>query len=238
MTIKKRNRYQQGLVKLERALSKLGLASRTEARVLIKDAKVKVNGRVCKDPSYLVQPEHAQIEISDQLQKTQKEIVIIFHKPKGCVTTKRDENGRKTVYDFLPEEFHRLHPVGRLDFATSGLLIFTNNTKLSSQLTNPQNQILRTYLVTVRGEVIDKSLKKIHEGIWDKDELLKAESVSVRKRSARETHLTIQLTEGKNREIRRLFLALGHEVIALKRIAFGEFELGELQSGEYKLFSA
>ena len=228
----KRTRYQQGLVKLERAFSKLGLASRTEARALILDGKVKVGGRVCKNPELLVHPETVAIEVEGATKSKAETKTIAFYKPRNCVTTKRDEKGRKTVYDYLPKELHSLHPVGRLDYATTGLLIFTNDTKLSAFLTDPKNGIPRTYVVTVRGEVSDEELQKIKSGVLVDGEKLMPSKIEIRKRSGKETHLIVTLTEGKNREIRRLFLAFEHEVTSLKRITFGEAELGDLKVGE------
>jgi 23S rRNA pseudouridine2605 synthase len=121
-----------------------------------------------------------------------------------------------------------------LDFATSGVLLLTNDTKLAAYLTEPSNHIVRTYVVTVRGKVTETDLEKIRVGIQDDGEVLQTQAVVLRKSSAKESHLTIQLTEGKNREIRRIFLSLGHEVTRLKRVAYGELELGDLAGGDYR----
>lgn len=228
-----RSKYSQGKVKLERALSKRGLASRTQARALIESGSVKVNGMKRTDPNFLVNPDTAKFEVAGKKSDSFEWHALLLNKPKGVVTTRSDEKNRKTVFDLLsPEEKNqKLHAVGRLDFATTGLLIFTNDTKFSSYLTDPESAIQRTYIVTVRGEVSPESACQAENGVQDEGEVLKAESVEVLKTSNRESQLRVELTEGKNREIRRLFLKLGHEVTALKRIAYGSLVLGDLKSG-------
>jgi pseudouridine synthase len=141
---------------------------------------------------------------------------------------------RPTVFSLLKGKELHLLAVGRLDWATTGLLILTNSSRLASWLTEPSNQIERTYLVSVRGEVTTDELHRLRSGLMDDGDLLKAEEVLIRKASQKESHLTVRLTEGKNREIRRMFLALGHEVTRLKRVAYGPLELGDLEPGEYR----
>jgi 23S rRNA pseudouridine2605 synthase len=154
------------------------------------------------------------------------------------VTTRSDEKNRKTIYDLLPPELHALHAVGRLDMQTSGLLLLTNDTRLSSFLTEPANAIPRDYLVSVDGRVSDATIKRMLDGVQDAGEVLKASAISVRKLSGKESHLFITLHEGKNRELRRLCKAVGHEVNKLKRLAFGAVALGELASGKHRVLSA
>jgi 23S rRNA pseudouridine2605 synthase len=183
----------------------------------------------------MVNPDTAHIEVLGQKIGRSETVVLLFYKPKGVLTTKRDPEGRQTIYDLLPADFHSLHPVGRLDQHTTGLLLLTNDTKLSSFLTNPENQIIRTYLVEVRGKFSEQDVEQAKAGITDEGELLQAKEISILKSSQRESRLQMVLTEGKNREIRRLCFALQHEVISLKRIQFGEYSLGELKSGEFKI---
>lgn len=223
-----------GRVHLERALSKLGVMSRAQTKRCIEEGRIAVDGRVIKEPSFLLVPEKARITVDGRPVRQAVATTILFHKPKGVVTTRSDEKGRRTIYDLLPPDLRHLHPVGRLDMATTGLLIMTTDTQLSNFLTDPKNKIPRTYVVTVKGKMTDNETKRMLEGIEDKGELLKAATVRLRKTSNKESHLIIELTEGKNREVRRLFESLGSEVIALKRIAFGNFKLGELQAGQYQ----
>ncbi|HTQ99928.1 MAG TPA: pseudouridine synthase [Candidatus Acidoferrum sp.] len=226
-----------GTVPLVRALSKLGLASRTQTQGWIEAGRLAVNGKVVKDPQLPVVPERDRFALDGKSLQQQQRICIVLHKPRGYVTTRSDDKGRKTVFDLLPPELHNLHAVGRLDLHTSGLLLLTNDTKLSSFLTDPANAIAREYAVSVDGKVSDETLRKLAAGIEDDGELLQASKVSVRKLSGRESHLFVTLHEGKNREIRRLFKALGHEVNKLKRLAFGPVALGELESGKYQVLT-
>jgi 23S rRNA pseudouridine2605 synthase len=158
----------------------------------------------------------------------------MLHKPRGTVTTRRDPEGRRTVFDVLGAEAGALVAVGRLDLATSGLLILTTDTKLANRLTDPVSRLIRRYLVTVRGALSDESTRRMTEGV----EGLRATAVRIRKQSSRETHLIVELDEGRNREIRRLCDAVGHEVTALKRVGFGGLELGDLQPGQWRELSA
>jgi 23S rRNA pseudouridine2605 synthase len=235
----KTRRIPPGRVSLDRALSKLGLASRAEARRLIADGRVVVNGRVVRRAATLVVPERARISI-DGAAATQGRAarrVILLHKPRGTVTTRRDPEGRPTVFDVLGEHGRGLVAVGRLDFASTGLLVFTNDTQLAHRLTDPSRGMRRRYVVTVRGRVLPETARQIEDGLIVPGaggaERLAASRVEIRKASGRETHLIVELTEGKNRELRRLFDAVGHEPTRIHRIAFGEYELGNLQPGEW-----
>ncbi len=223
-----------GQVPLERALSKLGIMSRSQTKRYIEDGRIMVNNRIIKDPAFLLVPETARIMVDGKLAAKAADCTMVLNKPRGIVTTKSDEKGRKTIYDLLPPHLQHLHPVGRLDRATTGLLLMTTDTQLSNFLTDPVNQIPRTYAVTVKGRINDEEIKRLSEGLEDQGELLKATKVSLRKVSHKESHLMMELCEGKNREIRRMFEALGSEVTALKRIAFGKLALGMLKPGEFR----
>jgi 23S rRNA pseudouridine2605 synthase len=223
-----------GQVFLERALSKLGVASRRQTKQWIEAGLVAVNGHLIKDPAFLLVPERARITIDGKPVARAATCTIMLYKPKGIVTTKSDEKGRGTVYDLLPAYLQHLHPVGRLDMASCGLLLMTTDTQLSNFLTDPDNEIPRIYAVSVTGRITDDQIKRLSQGIQDKGQLLKASSMALRKASNKESHLIVQLTEGKNREIRRMFEALGSEVTALKRIAFGKLKLGTLAPGQFR----
>ena len=221
---------------LKRLLSKRGIASRTKASTLIFAGKVKVNGKIVKDPNAYVSIDSKLVVDQQQVEVgNQQKILICFNKPKNVVTTSSDEQGRKTVYDLLPEKYKKLKAVGRLDMATTGLLLFTNDNDLANYLLDPNNQIPRTYVVTVKGSPSDQSISLLQKGIKDQNEILKAKCVELRKSSNKESILIITLSEGKNREIRRMCKAVGHEVIKLKRISFGSIELGDLQPGGVKV---
>ena len=222
--------YPPGRVALERAMSKLGLASRSEAQRLVRAGAVRVNGRVETNPLAPVHPERDRIETGGVAAAPRAWRTIAFHKPRGVVTTRRDPNGRRTVFDVLGPESDGLVAVGRLDLATSGLLLLTTDTQLAERLTNPANAVVRRYVVTARGEVTDDDRRALERGVRD----LRAHAVTIRKRSRRETHLIVELIEGKNREIRRLFDAIGKPVTKLLRVTYGPIELGTLQPGRWR----
>jgi len=227
-----------GFVPLERALSKLGLASRTEARELIRASRVAIDGATETDPLRAVVPERIRVEIDGRAVRRAEPLTVLLHKPRGVVTTRSDPEGRPTVYGCLEGLDAHVIPVGRLDAATTGLLLLTNDTRFADWVTDPKNEVPRVYVVTVLGELTDETARRLEEGIEDAGERLAARKIAVRKRSRRETHLIIELTEGKNREIRRLLAAAGHEVTRLKRVSFGGLELGELGAGEWRVLSA
>jgi pseudouridine synthase len=224
-------------VPLNRALSKLGILSRAQATAAIRAGRVAVDGRRVTDPARLVVPERAQITVDDAAAPRAVWRTILFHKPRGTVTTRRDPEGRKTIYDTIGEAATHLVPVGRLDLATSGLLLLTTDTQLANWITDPDNAVPRVYAVTVRGRVHDDEIDRLRRGVRSRGEPLAAHSVTLRKSAARETHLLVELREGKNREVRRLFEAIGHEVSRLKRVQLGGLELGSVKPGEWRELS-
>jgi len=223
-----------GHVPLERALSKLGIASRSKAKGLILAGKVRVNGVLRKDPFFAVIPETARIAVDEEPVTQAEPRTFMLYKPRGVITTSSDEKGRPTVFSLIQESGLHLIAVGRLDWASSGLLILTNDTRLAAELTDPASRIRRTYLVSVRGKVSESALDTLRAGLIDAGQALVAEEIVLRKSSGKESHLTVQLLEGKNREIRRMFSAINHEVTRLKRVSLGALGLGDLQPGQYR----
>jgi 23S rRNA pseudouridine2605 synthase len=223
-----------GRVPLERALSKLGLASRAEARRLVLAGRVEVNGEPAADPSAAVVPERIAVAIDGRRAEPLPPLTLLLHKPRGVVTTRSDPQGRPTVYGLLGGIERHLGPVGRLDAATSGLLLLSSDTRFADWVTDPRNGVPRVYLASVRGEVSDERAALLLSGVEDAGELLAARAAAVRKRSRRESHLVVELTEGRNREVRRMLAALGHPVTRLKRVAFGGLGLGDLAPGEHR----
>jgi 23S rRNA pseudouridine2605 synthase len=224
----------RGHVSLARALSKRGLASRAEAERLIRDGRVRVDGRLVRDPMAAVVPERIAVAIDGAAAASPSPRTILLHKPRGVLTTRHDPEGRRTVYDLVGGADRRLVPVGRLDQATTGLLLFTTDTRLAAWLTDPANAVPRVYVVTVRGRVSPEAAARLEAG-WAVDgEPLRAAAAVLRKASGRESHLVVTLTEGRNREVRRLFADLGHEVTRLARVRFGGLELGSLAPGRWR----
>jgi 23S rRNA pseudouridine2605 synthase len=219
---------------VDRLLSKFGIASRGTSQEWIHTGRIRINGRIVRDPATWVLWPKDSVSIDDQPIQESVKRLFLFHKPKGVITTHSDEKDRKTVFDVLPDDLGYLHAVGRLDQATSGLLLLTNDSVLSSYLTNPANKVMRTYLVSVRGEFTEAEATEAVVGVVDGGERLQCHSVKIQKSSGRESHLEVVLVQGKNREIRRLFKALGHEVTRLRRIQYGPFKLGDLPSGAWR----
>lgn len=219
---------------VDRLLSKLGIASRGTSQEWVRAGRVCINGRVVRDPATWVLWPKDSVSVDDQPIQDSVKRFFLFHKPKGVITTHSDEQGRKTIFDVLPPDLGYMHAVGRLDQATSGLLLLTNDSALSSFLTDPANKVMRTYLVTVRGAFTESQAAEAVAGMVDGGERLQCHTVKIQKSSSRESHLEVVLIQGKNREIRRLFKALGHEVTRLRRIQYGPFKLEDLPSGAWR----
>ncbi|HSS29875.1 MAG TPA: pseudouridine synthase [Nitrospiraceae bacterium] len=219
---------------VDRLLSKRGIASRGTSQEWIRAGRVRINGRVIRDPAtWVLWPKDA-VSIDDRPIQDSVKRFILFHKPRGVITTHSDEKGHKTIFDVLPADLGYIHAVGRLDQATSGLLLLTNDSTLSSLLTDPIHKVMRTYLVSVRGEFTEVQAAEAVAGVVDGGERLQCHTVKIQKSSGRESHLEVVLIQGKNREIRRLFQALGHEVTRLRRIQYGPFKLDDLPSGGWR----
>jgi len=222
---------------VDRLLSKLGIASRGTSQEWINAGRVRINGRVVRDPATWVLWPKDSVSIDDQPIHDSVKRFFLFHKPKGVITTHSDEKGRRTIFDVLPADLGYMHAVGRLDQATSGLLLLTNDSALSSFLTDPIHKVMRIYLVTVRGAFTESQAAEAVAGIVDDGERLQCHTVKIQKSSGRESHLEVVLIQGKNREIRRLFKSLGHEVTRLRRIQYGPFKLDDLPSGAWREIS-
>jgi 23S rRNA pseudouridine2605 synthase len=221
-------------VTLDRLLSKLGIASRGTSQEWIRAGRVRINGRIGRDPDAWISWPHDSISIDQRPLQEPAKRLLLFHKPRGVVTTHSDEKGRRAIVDFLPADVGFLHAVGRLDQATSGLLLITNDSELSNFLTDPAHEVERTYLVSVRGAFTAADATNAVIGVTDLGEHLKCRIVKIQKSSRRESHLEVVLVQGKNREIRRLFKALRHEVIKLRRIQYGPFKLEDLAPGAWR----
>jgi 23S rRNA pseudouridine2605 synthase len=226
-----------GHVALARALSKLGLASRSEAITLVLAGRVRVNGRIQRDPGRLVVPERITVAIDEVAADPPPMRTIAFHKPRGVMTTRRDPEGRPTVQALIAGAGDGLSAVGRLDQASTGLLLCTTDTQLAAWLTAPDSAVEREYAVTVRGRVAPADAERLVAGVVIDGQRCQAAAVRVRKASGRESHLMVVLTEGKNREIRRLCAAIGHEVTRLHRIRIGGIRLEALAPGAWRIIS-
>lgn len=218
---------------LARVLSKLGFASRSEAADLIKAGRVKVTGRVVKDPERRTFIGKEKIEVDGRSVEAGEKIYLAMNKPLGVLTTYSDPQGRPTVYDFLPSMSSWVFPVGRLDAKTTGLLLFTNDTEWGEILTHSSYGIPKTYEVKLRGELDDRGVERLRGGVEldDGHKTLPCQC-EVFKRSKGSTWLKMVIKEGKNRQIRRMAESLGFEVVKLRRVAVGDVTLGGLKPGQ------
>ena len=219
---------------LSRALSKLGFCSRTEAERLIEAGKVSVNGRTASNSSLRVNMKRDRISVEGSAVKPETKEYWMFNKPRGFITTAKDPEGRKTIYDILPEELRKLNAVGRLDRASEGLLLLTNDTRWANAVIDPETHLNKTYHVQIGAAADDAALERMREGIVSGDETLRVKAVSVLRTGEKNCWLEITLDEGKSRHIRRIMEHLGFEVLRLVRVSIGPLQLGSLPKGEVR----
>ena len=227
---------------LDRVLSRLGWASRTAAREAIRAGRLKVNGRVVRDPECWVQPERDAVQLDGQRLKPARKIYLLFYKPKGVITSHGDPSGRKTVYDFLSslgEEGKWVAPAGRLDKDTSGLLLLTNDTEFAGFVTSPESHVPKTYLVKASGLVSDETVARLNAGVeMKRGDFAKPLSVRRVEDRGKYTWLEVVLTEGKNREVRRMIETVGFKVLKLVRTRIGALTLEGLEVGKWRALTA
>ncbi len=220
---------------LARALSKLGYCSRSQAVLAIQSGKVSLNGRVCRDPEKPVLLDQDKITVAGQSVQAPEHRYLMLNKPRGLVTTASDEQGRDTVFScFEGASLPHLGPVGRLDKASEGLLLFTNDTVWANQITDPATHLPKTYHVQVTALVDDSLLARLHAGVVDQGERLELRAIHILRQGEKNTWLEITLDEGKNRHIRRVMEAHGLEVLRLFRVSVGSLQLGKLAKGAWR----
>ena len=218
-------------VGVARAMSKLGYCSRSRTAELIRDARVTLNGKIQRNPEYPVRLAVDKIAVDRRPVSAGEKIYIVLNKPRAAVTTAADERGRETVYDYLDKSSPWLAPVGRLDKASEGLLLLTNDSEWAARILDPQSHLDKVYHVRVNTPVDEALLQKLLQGVTSEGELLRVSSARVLRGGQRRAWLEIVLREGKNRHIRRIFEQLGIEVLRLVRTAIGPLQLGELAKG-------
>jgi 23S rRNA pseudouridine2605 synthase len=219
-------------MRINKFLASCGIASRRECDKLIADGKVKVNGKVATIG--LDVSEADEIFVNGNKVAVKKNEYYIINKPKGYLSTVSDDKGRKTVLDLLPENVGRIYPVGRLDYDSEGLLILTTDGELAQHLTHPSNEVPKTYLVKIEGTATEATLNPIRSGIEIDGYVTKKCKAHIVETNKEYTKIHITITEGKNREIRKMFEAIGKEVTLLKRIRIGDLSLRGLDRGSYR----
>ncbi len=227
----------KGRVRLQRALASAGFGSRRQCEELIVEGRVEVDGQIADQLGITIDPENAKVFVDGSPLKARRLVYYIVNKPTGVVTTNADPEGRPRVIDLVPPD-ERVFPVGRLDRSSEGLILLTNDGDLAQRLAHPSYEVQKIYRVSVAGNVQAETLKKMREGIFIAEGLVRVEGARILKAKPRATEMEITLKEGKNREIRRILARLGHKVQTLKRIAIGPIRLGEMPTGAYRRLSA
>ncbi len=226
------------LERLQRILARAGIASRREAEKIIKEGRVTVNGKVITQMGFKADPDKDFLKVDGKrIDRFEPTVTILLNKPKGYVSTVKDPKGRPTVIDLLKRIKWRLYPVGRLDYDAEGLLFLTNDGELAYKLSHPKFLVPRTYMVKVSGVPEEKELLRLKKGVMLEDGIAKAVSCKIIGFRDKNCWIKITVTEGRNRLIKRMFLAIGHPVLKLKRIQFGSIKLGRLPRGEFRFLT-
>lgn len=224
----------RSLKTLDRVLSKAGLGSRTDARAWIEAGRICVNEKLIRSPDHWVDMERDHVTLDNKPLSRPRRRYILLYKPRGYLTTYRDPDGRPTVYDLLPGVDQFVAQVGRLDLDTSGLLLLTNDTQLAEALTNPEHKVPKTYLVKAANLLTNDQLDQLRCGVRLKDGLTRPAEVNRLRDTGKYTFLEITISEGRNRQVRRMLEAVGSKVLKLVRTRLGVLTLAGLTIGKWR----
>lgn len=221
--------------RLQKVIAQAGVASRRNAERLISEGKVKVNGQVVTELGTKVSPAD-KIEVNGIPLVEEEKKYFLFYKPRGVISAVKDDKNRKVVTDFFPHVQERVYPVGRLDYDTSGLLLLSNDGEFTQLLTHPRHEINKTYVAKVKGIPLRESLKKLERGIVLEDGKTAPAKVKLQSADKNKNSAIVEITihEGKNRQVRRMFEAIGHPVLKLKREKLAFLDLHGLNAGGYR----
>jgi 23S rRNA pseudouridine2605 synthase len=220
--------------RLQKFLAEAGVASRRGGEQFILAGRVAVNGHTVRELGAKVDPCHDHVTVDGQPVRAKRKIYLALHKPRGLVCSRKDELGRPSIYELLPAEWGHLHSVGRLDFNSEGLLFLTNDGEFSLRLTHPRYGVHKKYIATVEGRVEVEMLRHFTQGLWYEGERFKAERARLLSTSQSQSVVELDLSEGKYREVRRLFESQGRPVKRLQRIQVGKIKLAELRPGKWR----
>ncbi len=225
-------------MRINKYISQAGVASRRQADKLVENGAVKINGAVMREPGYDVQ-DGDRVEINGRpIGSMEKKEYVLVNKPLGVITSAKDEQDRPTVMELVKDIDARLFPVGRLDFNTSGALLMTNDGDIAYRLAHPRHQVYKTYIARVSGVVSKEKLWELRKGVDIGGYKTLPARVSIVKGTKNSTILEISISEGKNRQVRKMCKAVGNPVQDLERVAIGEIRLGHLQTGHYRKLTA
>ena len=225
-------------IRLQVALSRSGITSRRKAASIIAEGRVLVNGAPIVERGFPVDLDNDKIIVDGKGLSIGEKTYIMFNKPRECITSKHDPEGRRTVFDLLPVRFKDLHPVGRLDKDTTGLLILTNDGALTYRLTHPKFEIQKKYRVRCKGKIDPKVIERLEKGIFIDGKKTSRAKVNIVRIDSTETELYIEIHEGRKRQIRNIFLFLRHPVKRIERVAYEFLSMGKLERGEYRYLTS
>ena len=223
---------------LERVLSKAGVGSRVDARSWTHAGRVRVNGQITRNPDQWIDMKRDRVLFDGKPLVPRERIYLLLYKPPGYLTTYKDPEGRPTVYDLIADAGTFLSPVGRLDLDTSGLLLMTNDNQFAERVTNPNSHVPKAYLVKASAVLTDTQLQQLRDGIELADGPTRPALVTRLRESGKFTHFEITLTEGRNRQVRRMVEALEAKVLKLVRVRIGHIAIGRLPIGKWRLLTA
>lgn len=224
-------------MRINKYLAECGLSSRRKCEAFVLDGRVKINGKLVTELSTEVKNNDVVTVDDNKVQPIKKHVYIIMNKPKGYVCTASDEFGRKTVLDLIKDCSERIFPVGRLDYDTEGLLILTTDGDLANRLTHPRHEITKTYVAKVEGEIAEEELDKLRSGVILDGVKTKKCKIKLLDVSEGTSRYEVVISEGRNRQVRRMFESINKEVIFLKRVAIGDLRLSGLNRGAYRNLS-
>jgi 23S rRNA pseudouridine2605 synthase len=223
------------LERIQKILAKAGIASRREAEKMVMEGRVRVNGKVIETLGFKADPSKDHIKVDGKsLRHFEPKVILLLNKPRGYLSTVKDPKGRPTVLDLLNNIKWRIYPVGRLDSDAEGLLLLTNDGDLALLLSHPRFSIPKTYLVKVIGVPEEKNLIRLKRGVMLEDGEAKAVSCTLIRQREKNSWVRVVVTEGRNRLVKRMFSAIGHGVLKLKRIEYGPIQLGDLPFGHFR----
>ena len=222
--------------RLQKFLADAGIASRRKSEELIVKGKIRVNGTVVTELGTQVDPEKDTVEYEGRvISKDERRMVLMLNKPKEVISTVSDPQGRKTIMDFLPDHFPRLYPVGRLDYESEGMILLTNDGELANKISHPKHKVRKVYSVWVYGFPSKEAMATFSKGIELEDGKTGPALIKLVKKGKNASEMEVEISEGKKRQIRRMFESLGHPVFRLVRTQIGELKMGTMEPGKYKV---
>ncbi|MBR2823517.1 MAG: rRNA pseudouridine synthase [Clostridia bacterium] len=223
------------MMRLQKYMALCGVASRRRAEQMILDGKVQVNGQTVREMGVQVDEEKDQVAVEGEIIRPEGEKhYIAYYKPIGEVTTVSDPEGRATVMDKFRDYPVRLFPVGRLDYDSEGLLLLTNDGELMNRLLHPSREVSKVYLIKASNDVTEEEIRSLRRGVMIEGKLTSPAEVRLIRKEAFDTVLLISIHEGRNRQVRKMVEAVGHQVVSLRRVAFGPILLGDLPRGQWR----